>query len=55
MDELAQHMILEIMRIMRHEGYTVYLIDQDDTITNLEALRTMDVAVLGSIDELEYY
>ena len=54
-DEVAQHMLLEIMRRMRHEGYTVYLIDQDDTITNLEALRTMDVAVLGSIDELEYY
>ena len=52
-DEVAQHMLLEIMRRMRHEGYTVYLIDQDDTITNLEALRTMDVAVLGSIDELE--
>lgn len=54
-DEVAQHMLLEIMRRMRHEGYTVYLIDQDDTITNLEALRAMDVAVLGSIDELEYY
>jgi len=54
-DEVAQHMLLEIMRRMRHEGYTVYLIDQDDTITNLEALRTMDVSVLGSIDELEYY
>lgn len=54
-DEVAQHMLLEIMRRMRHEGYTVYLIDQDDTITNLETLRTMDVAVLGSIDELEYY
>lgn len=54
-DGVAQHMLLEIMRRMRHEGYTVYLIDQDDTITNLEALRTMDVAVLGSIDELEYY
>ena len=54
-DEVAQHMLLEIMRRMRHEGYTVYLIDQDDTITNLEALRTMDVAVLGSIDELQYY
>lgn len=54
-DEVAQHMLLEIMRRMRHEGYTVYLIDQDDTITNLEALRTMDVAVLGSIDRLEYY
>ena len=54
-DDVAQHMLLEIMRRMRHEGYTVYLIDQDDTITNLEALRTMDVAVLGSIDELEYY
>lgn len=54
-DEVAQHMLLEIMRRMRHEGYTVYLIDQDDTITNLEALRTMDVAVSGSIDELEYY
>ena len=54
-DEVAQHMLLESMRRMRHEGYTVYLIDQDDTITNLEALRTMDVAVLGSIDELEYY
>ena len=54
-DEVAQHMLLEIMRRMRYEGYTVYLIDQDDTITNLEALRTMDVAVLGSIDELEYY
>lgn len=54
-DEVAQHMLLEIMRRMRHEGYTVYLIDQDDTITNLEALKTMDVAVLGSIDELEYY
>ena len=54
-DEVAQHMLLEIMRRMRHEGYTVYLIDQDDTITNLEVLRTMDVAVLGSIDELEYY
>ena len=54
-DEVAQHMLLEIMRRMRHEGYTVYLIDQDDTITNLEALKAMDVAVLGSIDELEYY
>ena len=54
-DEVAQHMLLEIMRRMRYEGYTVYLIDQDDTITNLEALKTMDVAVLGSIDELEYY
>lgn len=54
-DEVAQHMLLEIMRRMRYEGYTVYLIDQDDTITNLEALRTMDVAVLGSIDELENY
>lgn len=54
-DEVAQHMLLEIMRRMRHEGYTVYLIDQDDTITNLEALRTMNVAVLGSIDELENY
>ena len=54
-DEVAQHMLLEIMRRMRHEGYTVYLIDQDDTITNLEALRTMDVSVLGSIDELEHY
>ena len=54
-DEVAQHMLLEIMRRMGHEGYTVYLIDQDDTITNLEALRTMDVAVLGSIDELETY
>ena len=54
-DEVAQHMILEIMRRMRHEGYTVYLIDQDDTITNLEALKAMDVAVLGSIDELEHY
>ena len=54
-DEVAQHMLLEIMRRMRHEGYTVYLIDQDDTITNLEALKTMDVAVLGSIDELEHY
>lgn len=50
-DEVAQHMLLEIMRRMRHEGYTVYLIDQDDTITNLEALKAMDVAVLGSIDE----
>jgi len=54
-DEVAQHMLLEIMRRMRHEGYTVYLIDQDDTITNLEALKAMDVAVLGSIDELESY
>lgn len=54
-DEVAQHMLLEIMRRMRHEGYTVYLIDQDDTITNLEALKAMDVSVLGSIDELEYY
>ena len=54
-DEVAQHMLLEIMRRMRHEGYTVYLIDQDDTITNLEALKPMDVAVLGSIDELEHY
>ena len=54
-DEVAQHMLLEIMRRMRHEGYTVYLIDQDDTITNLEALKAMDVAVLGSIDELEHY
>lgn len=54
-DEVAQHMLLEIMRRMRHEGYTVYLIDQDDTITNLEALKAMDVAVLGSIDELENY
>ena len=54
-DEVAQHMLLEIMRRMRHEEYTVYLIDQDDTITNLEALKAMDVAVLGSIDELEYY
>ena len=53
-DEVAQHMLLEIMRRMRHEGYTVYLIDQDDTITNLEALKAMDVAVLGSIDELEH-
>lgn len=48
-DEVAQHMLLEIMRRMRHEGYTVYLIDQDDTITNLEALRTMDVAVLAAL------
>lgn len=54
-DEVAQHMLLEIMRRMRHEEYTVYLIDQDDTITNLEALKAMDVAVLGSIDELEHY
>lgn len=54
-DEVAQHMLLEIMRRMRHEGYTVYLIDQDDTITNLEALKAMNVAVLGSIDELEHY
>ena len=54
-DEVAQHMLLEIMRRMRHEGYTVYLIDQDDTITNLEALKAMDVAVLSSIDELEHY
>ena len=54
-DEVAQHMLLEIMRRMRHEGYTVYLIDQDDTITNLEALKAMDVAVLGSIGELEHY
>ena len=54
-DEVAQHMLLEIMIRMRHEGYTVYLIDQDDTITNLEALKAMDVAVLGSIDELEHY
>ena len=54
-DEVAQHMLLELMRRMRHEGYTVYLIDQDDTITNLEALKAMDVAVLGSIDELEHY
>ena len=54
-DEVAQHMLLEIMRRMRHEGYTVYLIDQDDTITNLEALKAMDVVVLGSIDELEHY
>ena len=54
-DEVAQHMLLEIMRRMRHEGYTVYLIDQDDTITNLEALKAMDVAVFGSIDELEHY
>ena len=54
-DEVAQHMLLEIMRRMRHEGYTVYLIDQDDTIKNLEALKAMDVAVLGSIDELEHY
>ena len=54
-DEVAQHMLLEIMRRMRHEGYTVYLIGQDDTITNLEALKAMDVAVLGSIDELEHY
>ena len=54
-DEVAQHMLLEIMRRMRHEGYTVYLIDQDDTITNLEAFKAMDLAVLGSIDELEHY
>ena len=54
-DEVDQYMLLEIMRRMRHEGYTVYLIDQDDTITNLEALKAMDVAVLGSIDELEHY
>ena len=35
-DEVAQHMLLEIMRRMRHEGYTVYLIDQ---MTLLQILR----------------
>ena len=52
-DDVAQHMLLEIMRRMGTEGYTVYLIDQDDTITNIKALKSMGVAVLGSIDELD--
>ena len=46
-DEVAQHMLLEIMRRMRHEGYTVYLIDQDDTITNLEALKSYGCCRIG--------
>jgi len=51
-DEVAQHMLLEIMRRLTIDGYTVYLIDQDDTLPDVEALRKMQVAVLESVDEI---
>ena len=52
MDDVAQHMLLEIMRRLTIDGYTVYLIDQDDTLPDVEALRKMQVAVLESVDEI---
>ena len=51
-DEVAQHMLLEIMHRLTIDGYTVYLIDQDDTLPDVEALRKMQVAVLESVDEI---
>ena len=45
-DEVAQSMLLELMRRLRNDGYKVYLIDNDETITNTEALRSMGVKIL---------
>lgn len=45
-DEVAQSMLLELMRRLRNDGYKVYLIDNDETITNTDALRSMGVKVL---------
>ena len=45
-DEVAQSMLLELMRRLRNDGYKVYLIDNDETITNTDALRSMGVRVL---------
>ena len=39
-------MLLELMRRLRNDGYKVYLIDNDETITNTDALRSMGVKVL---------
>ena len=44
-DEVAQSMLLELMRRLRNDGYKVYLIDNDETITNTDALRSMGVKV----------
>ena len=45
-DEVAQSMLLELMRRLRNDGYKVYLIDNDETITNTDALRSMGVKIL---------
>ena len=45
-DEVAQSMLLELMQRLRNDGYRVYLIDNDETITNTDALRSMGVKVL---------
>ena len=45
-DEVAQSMLLELMRRLRNDGYKVYLIDNDETITDTDALRSMGVKVL---------
>lgn len=45
-DEVAQSMLLELMRRLRNDGFKVYLIDNDETITNTDALRSMGVKVL---------
>ena len=45
-DEVAQRMLLELMRRLRNDGYKVYLIDNDETITDTDALRSMGVKVL---------
>lgn len=45
-DEVAQSMLLELMRRLRNDGYKVYLIDNDETITNTDPLRSMGVKVL---------
>ena len=39
-------MLLELMRRLRNDGFKVYLIDNDETITNTDALRSMGVKVL---------
>ena len=46
-DEVAQNMLLELMRRLTADGYRVYLIDNDDTITDTDALRRMNVTILS--------
>ena len=49
-DDVAQKMLLELMRRLTADGYRVYLIDHDETITDTSALHSMGVTVLSSAD-----
>ncbi len=49
-DDVAQKMLLELMRRLTADGYRVYLIDHDETITDTSALHSMGVMVLSNAD-----